>query len=416
MGQRCRPSARPAGGGEPMPAPDILKLAILATHPIQYHVPWFQGLAARPELELKVFFSMLPNRQQQGVGFGVPFKWDIPMLEGYAWEVLANTSRSPALGRFFGANTPGVYQALEKFRPGAAIVTGWQSLSLAQGLWACLRLGIPVLVRAESSALRPRPWWGRALHRALLSRFDAFLAIGAANREFYLRNGVTPEKIFSCPYFVDNARIGAQFEDFSARREEIRAEWGIPKESFCFVFVGKLQPKKRILDVLRALVLARASARDLHLLIAGDGELMAEAKAFAQGEDLPVTFAGFLNQTQVPRTYAAGDCLVLPSDYGETWGLVVNEAMVCGLPAIVSDRVGCGPDLVEDGATGSVFPFGNVAALANRMLALAADPATARRMGTCAQGRIAPYSVENAVEGTIRALDYVVVTSMPRGL
>ena len=76
------------------------KLAILATHPIQYQVPWFQALSNRPELSVKVYFSMLPDQRQQGTGFGVPFEWDIPMFEGYAWKVLENKANTPGLGHF----------------------------------------------------------------------------------------------------------------------------------------------------------------------------------------------------------------------------------------------------------------------------------------------------------------------------
>jgi glycosyltransferase involved in cell wall biosynthesis len=99
---------------------------------------------------------------------------------------------------------------------------------------------------------------------------------------------------------------------------------------------------------------------------------------------------------------------VLPSDDGETWGLVVNEAMVCGLPAIVSDRVGCGPDLVEPGVTGAVFPFGDIPALARQLCEMAADRARARALGLRAQERVAKYCVENAVAGTLQAIEFVV--------
>ena len=138
-------------------------LVILATHPIQYQVPWFQMLSKRSDVNIRVLYSMLPDRHQQGAGFGVPLEWDIPMFEGYVWEALENKSRSPGLSHFFGTNTPGVYASLAHTRPDAVIVTGWQSLSLIQGLWACLRLNIPTIIRAESNALRKRPWWIRAI-------------------------------------------------------------------------------------------------------------------------------------------------------------------------------------------------------------------------------------------------------------
>jgi glycosyltransferase involved in cell wall biosynthesis len=134
---------------------------------------------------------------------------------------------------------------------------------------------------------------------------------------------------------------------------------------------------------------------------------MEEARALAVRERIAATFAGFLNQTEMPKAYVAADCLVLPSDYGETWGLVVNEAMACGLPAVVSDRVGCGPDLVEDGVTGRIFPFGEVAALAGVIRSLADRPARLVEMGRRASDRITRYSVDAAVAGTLDAVRYV---------
>ena len=126
---------------------------------------------------------------------------------------------------------------------------------------------------------------------------------------------------------------------------------------------------------------------------------------------MPVSIDGFLNQTEMPNAYAAADCLVLPSDFGETWGLVVNEAMVCGLPAIVSDRVGCGPDLVQDGVTGAIFPFGDVNELARRMIEMAADREKRESMGEQAVIRVREYTVERAAEGTMAAFNFV--TSKP---
>jgi len=77
-----------------------VRLAIVTTHPVQYQIPWFQNLAVRPELDLKVYFGMLPDPEQQGIGFGVPFQWDIPMFDGYNWEVLPNVCKKPKLAGF----------------------------------------------------------------------------------------------------------------------------------------------------------------------------------------------------------------------------------------------------------------------------------------------------------------------------
>ena len=161
-----------------------LRLAIAATHPVQYQIPWYRALAGREGVELVVLYALLPTPEQQGVGFGRDFAWDVPLLDGYAWEELENTARNPSLDGFFASRTPGVEAALARARPDAVIVGGWNALPLLQALRACGRLGIPCLVRAESSGLRPRGLLPRAAHRLLLSRFDACLAIGRASRQF----------------------------------------------------------------------------------------------------------------------------------------------------------------------------------------------------------------------------------------
>ena len=388
-----------------------MKLAIFSTHPIQYQIPWFQRLASQQGIDLTVYYALIPDAQQQGVGFGVPFNWDTPLLEGYTWEVLPNRKPSPDLRGFFASSTPAVYSILKKSRPDAAIITGWQALPLLQALWACMRLGVPCLIRGEANALRERRWWVKPLHRLLLAQFQGMLAIGQANRDFYLQSGINEMRIFSSPYFVDNQRFQEQLDLAAIDRGAIRAGWDVPSSSTCFLFAGKLEPKKRLMDLLQAVDQAVKHNPNIYLLVAGTGELMGEAKGFVDSRQLPVSFAGFLNQTEITRAYEAADCLVLPSDFGETWGLVVNEAMACGLPAIVSDRVGCGPDLIEEGKTGAVFPFGDTDALAEKLIDMASDADRLVRMGRRAQEKVSHYSVEQAVAGTLAAIDFVLKES-----
>lgn len=385
-----------------------MKLGIVATHPVQYQVPWYRTLAARQDVELTVYFALLPTPEQQGVDFGIDFTWDVPLLDGYRWKALHNTVRTPALRGFFSSRTPGIAGVLARDRPDAVIVSGWHAWSLLQAVRACGRLGIPCLVRGESSGLHLRPWWARAIHRRLLARFDAYLAIGDANREFYLQNRVPPERIFPVPYFADNDRFVEQAARWRPERASIRAEWGLAPDDVCFLFAGKLVPKKRVIDFLAACEVARRGTPEIRALVVGTGEMDAPARRFAGQRGLRTVFAGFLNQSEISRAYVAADFLVLPSDYGETWGLVVNEAMLHGLPAIVSDRVGCGPDLVEDGVTGRVFPFGDLAALTRAMVEAAADPDRRREMGRRARLRVEAYSAERAVDGTLEAVAFVV--------
>lgn len=409
-----------------------MKIAIVSTHPIQYQVPWFRSLAAQPDLDLKVYYCLIPNETQQGVGFNVNFTWDIPLLEGYQWQAFGD-QRHQSLNGFFSLRMTGIHSALKRDRPDVVIITGWNSAALLQALWASVRLGIPRIVRGESTSLKHRSFIISQAHRALLSFFDGFLAIGESNRRFYLSNGVHNSRIFMTRYFVDNERFARQKEELLLQRDNLRRRWSIPSDSTCFLFAGKLIPKKRIFDLLDAIDLIvndagtvdghRVSSADvkdtsvvgqpldrktgIHLLLAGSGELMDEARLRVQTLRLPVTFTGFLNQTEISAAYTAADCLVLPSDYGETWGLVVNEAMASGLPAIVSDRAGCGPDLIKQGKTGWIFPYGDIRALSDALLKAAENQAALRNMGECARAQISEYSIAHATQGTIEAAKFV---------
>lgn len=390
-----------------------MRLGILTTHPIQYQVPWFRRLAAEPGIDLTVFFCLIPDARQQGDGFGVEFQWDLPLLEGYRHQLLRNVAPRPSVSCFRGCDTPEIARILGAGRFDAVIVNGWVVKSCLQALLACRRHRIPCLVRGESNALRPRPWHKRFVHRLLLRQYSGFLAIGKANRDFYLQNGVASSRIFMTPYGVANEWFAAQAATHRGQREEWRRQRGIPADAFVFLFSGKLIPKKRPLDILRAMA-APGQHRPWHLLIAGDGALRAECEAFALRTGAPVSFAGFLNQGEMPKAYAAADCLVLPSDNGETWGLVVNEAMASGVPAIVSDQVGCHQDLIVPGETGLVYPCGDVAALGRCLAAMAEDRDRCRSMGQAARVHVGAYSVEAVVAGIRAALAAISAEARPR--
>jgi glycosyltransferase involved in cell wall biosynthesis len=381
------------------------RLGILTTHPIQYQVPWFRRLAGLPEIDLTVFFGQIPDRTGQGDGFGVAFQWDVPLLDGYRYRVMKNVSRHPSVTRFNGCDTPEIIDTVRRGAFDAFVVNGWVVKSCLQALFACRRFAVPCLVRGEANVLRPRPWWKRVVHRLLVRQYAACLYIGKSNAEFYRRHGVPQERLFPALYCVDNERF-AQHAAAEGGREVARQRWKIPEDRIVYLYCAKFIPKKHPLELLRAFHSAAERTSAIHLLMVGDGELRSQCESYASQHRLPVSFAGFLNQSELPAAYAAADCLVLPSDSGETWGLVVNEAMACGLPAIVSDQVGCGPDLVEPGQTGAVFPFGDWSALAGLLVEWAGEPETVRRQGQNARRKVAAYSIEAAAQGTLEAVRF----------
>jgi len=386
-----------------------VRVAMVTTHPIQYQVPWLQRLAATDGIDLKVFFAMIPDSVEQGREFGVAFDWDIPLLEGYPYKVLENQAKLPSLTAFSGCDTPEIYREIRRGRFDAVIVNGWVAKSCLQALLACRLSGTPCIVRGEANGLRPRATWKRWVHRMLLAQYSAFLSIGSNNRRYYLQAGVPDGRIFPTPYCVDNDRFSDAAEAWrlESGHEKLCERFGLKPDRTIYLFSGKFVDKKRPGDIIEAVRrLSDVEKSTLQVLMVGGGPLGAELHSQAQG--LPVRFAGFLNQAEITAAYAVADCLVLPSDHGETWGLVVNEAMACGLPALVSDKVGSAVDLVSPGQTGDVFRCGDVSALSELMSRYAAQPILLEQMGARARDRVcADFNFERVVAGVMVALHSV---------
>jgi len=132
----------------------------------------------------------------------------------------------------------------------------------------------------------------------------------------------------------------------------------------------------------------------------GSGELEKYCTQYAISNGLPVTFTGFVNQSKICDMYAIADCIVLASNEDETWGLVVNEAMACGIPAIVSNRCGCADDLIRNGVTGYTFEYKDIAHLSDLMVKVVMQPEKTREMGIRAKELInRKYNIQLAIEG-----------------
>jgi len=385
------------------------KLGILSTHPIQYFAPWYQALAVQPEVDLQVYFAHRQTPEgQASAGFGVPFDWDKPLLEGYQHEFLKNRSRRPGTDDFFGCDTPEVAEIIARERFDAFLVSGWHSLSYWQAIRACWKTKTPVLVRGDSQLVTTRSWLKRVvkypLYRWFIPRFDGYLIVGRRAKEYLLHYGASERKTFPVPHAVDNGYFARTAAEFKQDRARWRSEWGFPQEGKVFLFVGKLVARKRPMDFLHALRQLKAVFPGVYGLVVGDGPLRSQMESYVQSERVPVRFAGFLNQSVIPKAYAVADALVLPSDGSETWGLVVNEAMAAGLPTLVSHEVGCGPDLVISGYTGEVFQCGDWKSLASVVSRWIVHPEVLDAMGKAARQKVEAFSIEKAVEGTIQAL------------
>ena len=411
----------------------MVKLGILSTHPIQYHAPLFRDLAGRDGVDLTVYFAHRPTPSEQGTGFGVDFVWDVDLLSGYQHQFLDNVARHPTLG-FKGYDTPEIASIIAQEKFDYFIVHGWNNLSCWQAFNACWRTCTPLAVRSDSQLPQGRTTLlqlvkqtvKRMVYPHFIRRFDLCLPYGQRSADYFRHFGA--RRIVIAHHFVDNDYFARQATRYAPCRAELRQRWGIPADAYCFLFCGKFIAQKRPLDLLRALDLfvhsavpvtvdqfpnsfraaptsrhAKSNTGLVHLLLIGDGVLREECERFAATHALPVTFAGFVNQGEIGGAYVAADCLVLPSE-SETWGLVVNEAMACGLPAIVSAACGCVPDLIVDGVTGYRYDCGDTVALARLMARMVYTPGLAAGLSGAAAVHIGDFTQVGAAEAILAAV------------
>jgi glycosyltransferase involved in cell wall biosynthesis len=381
---------------------------------VQYHAPWFRYLSDR--IPLTVFYAHDPSpADQAAAGFGVEFNWDRNLLDGYEYQWLENVSKSTRNSGFFRFNTPGIREIVEKGSFSAFLVIGWNYLSAWQACRSGLRSAVPVFMRGDSQLGNRRSALTLALKRVayphLLELFSGHLYVGARNRA-YLRNyGVPEHKLHFAPHFVDcdYFRTSALSAELSGLCSQLRRQHGIPESAFVFTFVGKFIDKKRPGDFLEGVrkYLQTEAGRNVHAFMVGDGPLGDALKKSAEPLRGRVHFTGFINQSEMPAYYRASNAIILPSDARESWGLVVNEAAACGRPAIVSEEIGCEPDMIDNKYTGFSYKRGSCVELAERMIsARQVCVQSPNEVARALAEKSSQYSMSNATDGFLSAIDY----------
>ncbi len=394
-----------------------LRVAHLVSHPIQYFAPLYRELAARPEIDLTVYFySDVTTREFAASGFGRPVAWDTDLLAGYHSRILPSARRTDISTRLLKRPNWDIVREIASGRFDLLWVHGYAHATTWLAVLAARARGVRVLIRDEQTLLHDRPLGKRLLKRVALGALygqSSALYIGERNRAYFAHYGMPPERMTPARYCVDNPYFRAQADALTSHRAEIRTSFGIKNDMPVILFAGKLVDKKQPLCLIEAFARVRAH-QPCSLLIAGDGPLRAAAEALVAKLAVPdVHFTGFLNQSEISRAYVAADVFVLPSRLHETWGLVVNEAMNFALPIVVSDKTGCAADLVHEGRNGFVVQHDSATSLAAALGTLVANPEMRRRFGAESLRVIQHYSIEACANGIVEACHAGVRTAAP---
>ena len=387
-----------------------LRLTFVISHPIQYHVPLYRRLARRNDMKIRVFYTWHGGEKEVwDSGFKREIAWDIPLTEGYDYEVVPNKSRHPGTHHFMGLRNSGLFEAVISRRPDAVHITGYPYAGHLVALRSLSKRGIPLLFRGDSHLLDPSPAWKALAKKLILNRLfrypAAFLYVGKNNRDYYRAYGVPDEKLFYCPHSIELDRFAEPAEEFESQALAWRRSLGIEDDKIVLLFAGKFERKKQPVALMRAF--AGMNRNDMILLMVGDGELGDVVRSMAQQYPRLFKVLPFQNQSMMPIVYRLGDIFVLPSSAKETWGLAVNEAMACSRAVLVSDRVGCATDAVNPGVTGEMFGIGNWEDFQKKLSSLVADRSSLKQMGSAARRAASKFNIQATETGLISALEAI---------
>jgi len=372
------------------------------SHPIQYQVSLLKLISMIDEINLEVYFYWdFGCKDSYDSEFGTTVKWDLPLLEGYKNRFLTNFSIKKGT-HFFGCINPGVILPILLKKHDVVMIFGWALFSNWLVIFASKISKTPILLFAESPLSHELDKSGifnkfrQKLLKNLFNLVSGFIYIGQENKEFYKSYNIPDSKLYFAPYAVDNTRhIKAKNEiKISGMRDDFSEEK--VSNSVVILFVGKLIEKKRPMDLLKSFkkLQDKNISKSLLLWFVGDGGQRIEIQDYIEKHQIDgVKLWGFQNQTELPYLYTLGDIFVLPSGYGETWGLVVNEAMCYAKPIIVSNLVGCGSDLVTKN-NGFVVPYSDTDKMADSLKILIENDELRKNFGQESEKIIKSYSQE----------------------
>jgi glycosyltransferase involved in cell wall biosynthesis len=387
------------------------RLLVIETHPVQYHAPVLQEVERLGVSVTAAYgsdFSVVGYRDRE---FGTEFAWDTDLLAGYTPCFLSRIeSGGPTNPESTSAR--GLGSILDKVKPDATMVMGYSPGFYRYALLQIIARRYPLLFRAETTDHANRRSAAKTIARdaflkLLYSRCEKLLYIGRHSHDHYKRLGITDEKLVFSPYCVDASAFRYGEADRRVLRDRTRCELAIPSDAVVLLFSGKLVARKGPDLLIEAIKRLTPETRNrIVVIFLGDGQEGETLQHRARGDiNVAVRFAGFHNQRELSPFYHAADLMVLPSRALETWGLVVNEALHHGVPAVVTRQVGCAPDLILSGTTGEIAeepsPESLTRAIAQSLAWLSDSPRIRERC----RAHVANYSVSRAAQGIVAAFE-----------
>jgi glycosyltransferase involved in cell wall biosynthesis len=371
-------------------------LTIVLPEPTPYRTGMLDRLAERPDLDLTVVYAAAAVQRR---AWGIDVRHRAVLLDG---------KRVPGAARLLRHDYPlstGIFRVLGDADPDVVIVSGWSTFASQATVAWCRKHATPYVLLVESNERDARSGWRRTVKSAVVptvvGHAAEVLVVGSLARESMRARGVSDDRISVVANTVDVGRLAEAADTLAPRRGELRADAGIAEDDVVVLSVARLAPEKG----LDTLVRAAAAAGDPRLVVAlaGSGPERERLAALAAKLGVRLVLLPEIPWGRIVERYVVADVFALLSRH-EPWGVVVNEAAACGLPLVLSDRVGAGFDLLVDGRNGRLVPVDDSGAAGDALRELAADSELRRAMGAASREIVAGWGYEPSIERLVAAV------------
>jgi glycosyltransferase involved in cell wall biosynthesis len=377
-------------------SPRRIRVAAVFPEPTPYRAPLLDRIAALPDVDLTAIYAADTVARRT---------WRV---EPRHRAVFLRGLRIPGARRVLHHDyplTPGVVRALTEARPEVVVVSGWSTFAAQAAVAWCQVKDVPYVLVVESHDEGPRASWRRSVKGtvvpSLVRNASGILVTGTLARNSVISRGAALERVRVFANTIDVEGFGERADHLAARRPELRAELGAGPDDVVVVSVARLVPEKGLDTLIRAV--AAADDHRIVLVLAGDGPERGGLERLAGELGVRAVFAGDAAWERIVDSYVSADVFALLSER-EPWAVVVNEAAACGLPLVLSDRVGAAHDLLHDGENGFLVPAGDVESAAAALHALAASPELRRAQGARSRELARDWGYGPSVEGFLAAV------------
>ncbi|HST24908.1 MAG TPA: glycosyltransferase family 4 protein [Gaiellaceae bacterium] len=374
----------------------MTRVAFVSPEPTPYRSPLLDRAAALDEIDLTVIYAARSVASRT---------WTV---EPEHRAVFLDGIRLPGVRDVFRHDypvTPGILGALRRSKPDCVVVSGWSTFASQAAVAWCRARHVPYVLLVESHDSSPKPGWRRRVKETavppVVRRAASVLVTGTLARDSVVALGAEPERVRVFANTIDIGDYARRADELAARRSELRRDLDLADGDTAVLTVCRLAPEKGVDTLLRAA--GRARDRHVAAVAVGDGPERARLEQLAYELGIVARLTGDRPRDGVIEAYAAADVFALLSDH-EPWGVVVNEAAACGLPLVLSDRVGAARDLLRDGENGFLVPAGDVGAAAEAFRRLAVDPDLRGRMGARSRELVAGWGYEPSIENLLAAV------------